>query len=44
MEVGSTRFGMLNDILECMELKEESTVQDLVKKYYVTKSLTEQLF
>lgn len=44
VEVGCTRFGMLNDILECMELKEESTVQDLIKKYYVTKSLTEQLF
>ena len=44
VEVGSTRFGMLNDILECMELKEESTVRDLIKKYYVTKSLTEQLF
>lgn len=44
IEVGSTRFGMLNDILECMELKEESMVQELTKKYYVTKHLTEQLF
>lgn len=44
IEVSSTRFGMLNDILECMELKEESTVQDMIKKYYVMKSLTEQLF
>lgn len=44
VEVSGTRFGMLNDLLECMELKDESIVQELAKKYFVTKYLTEQLF
>lgn len=44
VDVSTTRFGIINDILECMEIKEESVIQELTKKYYITKSLTEQLF
>jgi hypothetical protein len=44
IEKGSYRYGMLNDILICRELKEESVVNELAGKYYITERLTKKLF
>lgn len=44
IETNSYRYGMLNDILVCRELKEEDVVNKLAKKYYVTGGLTKKLF
>lgn len=44
VEVNTTRFGMLNDILSYVELREESSIEAQAKKYYINKMLTEKLF
>lgn len=44
LEVNTSRYGMLNDILVCSDMKEEETVKNLAKKYYINRNLTEKLF
>lgn len=44
VEINTSRYGMLNDILVCRDLKDEETVRELADKYYTTNSLTTKLF
>ncbi|MBQ4067804.1 MAG: hypothetical protein IJC76_00990 [Lachnospiraceae bacterium] len=41
---GRTAYGMINDILRCKELKEEATVRELTKDYYLNKCLSKEIF
>ncbi len=40
----NSRYGMLNDLMVCQEVHEDSTVSEIAKNYYVTKTMTEELF
>lgn len=44
IETNTFRYGMLNDILVCRELKEENVVHKLAMKYYAADRLTKKLF
>ena len=44
VEANDSRYGMLNDILMCRELKEENIVNDLARKYYVNNEFVRKLF
>lgn len=44
IEVNDSRFGRLNDIFICRELKEEDTVNSLARDYYIHNELTKRLF
>lgn len=44
VEANSSRYGMLNDILMCMDVKEEGTINSLAKKYYINNELMKRLF
>lgn len=44
IEMSTSRYGMLNNILICKELKEENMVNDLARKYYVNNELIKRLF
>lgn len=44
IEVNASRYGRLNDIFICRELKDENTVNNLAKDYYVYNELTKRLF
>lgn len=39
-----TRFAKLNGIIVCKEMKEESTIRNMMKAYYVENELTKTLF
>lgn len=41
---GRTAYGMINDILRCKELKEEATVRELTKDYYLNKCVAKEVF
>lgn len=40
----STAYGRLNDILRCKEMKEETTLRELTKNYYIHKNTVEKAF
>lgn len=42
--VNSTAYGMLNDILRCKDTREESTIKELTKSYYVNKNIAKKAF
>ena len=44
IEVSNSRFGKLNDILVCRELKDEKLVRSLAKEYYINNELVKRLF
>lgn len=44
VETTECRYGMLNDILVCSELREESIVCDLANKYYILNELVKDLY
>jgi hypothetical protein len=44
IEVSDSRFGKLNDILVCKELKDEKLVGSLAKEYYINNELVKRLF
>ncbi|MBQ3544953.1 MAG: hypothetical protein IJA34_08220 [Lachnospiraceae bacterium] len=44
IEVSNSRFGKLNDILVCRELKDEKLVRGLAKEYYINNELVKRLF
>lgn len=41
---GKTAYGMLNDILRCKELKDEATVRELTKEYYLNRCVAKEIF
>lgn len=41
---GKTAYGMINDILRCKELKDETTVRELTKEYYLNRSVAKEIF
>ena len=44
VEMSTTRYGLLNNILVCRELKEENIVNHLARKYYINNELAKKLF
>ena len=44
VETNTSRYGRLNDILVCRDLKEESIVSNLSMEYYVDNELVKKLF
>ena len=44
VEASQSRYGMLNDILMCMEMKQEGMISELAGKYYVNNELVKHLF
>ena len=40
----NTAYGMLNDILRCKEIKDEATVRELTKNYYVSSQIVKKVF
>ncbi len=40
----TSRYGMLNDLMVCQEVHEDSTVAEISKNYLVSKLMTEDLF
>lgn len=44
IETSKSRYGMLNDILVCRDLKEENIVNDLAEKYFVINEMAKNLF
>lgn len=44
VNVNNSRFGRINDILICRDLKEENTVSDLAGDYYISNELAKRLF
>ena len=41
---GKTAYGMINDILRCKELKDEATVRELTKEYYLNSRVAKEIF
>ena len=44
IDVNDTRYSKLNEILICKEMREESTIREMMKTYYEEKQLVNQLF
>lgn len=44
VDVNETRYSRLNEILVCKEMKEESTIREMMKGYYEENRLVEKLF
>lgn len=44
VHVNDSRYGKLNDILICRELKEENTVSEMAKEYFISNELVKKLF
>ena len=44
VETSHSRYGLLNDILVCKDLKEENIVKDLAEKYYLVNEMTKNIF
>lgn len=42
--VNNTAYGMINDILRCMDMKEETTVRELTKEYYINLNVAKKAF
>lgn len=40
----STSYGSINDILRCMDMKDEASVKELTKNYYVNREITKNGF
>jgi len=39
-----SRYSVLNDIMVCQDMHEESTLADIAKNYYIDRMITEELF
>lgn len=44
IDINETRYSKLNEILVCKDMKEESTLREMIKSYYEEKQLVDELF